>query len=453
MFSAGSKQFIGGLMRNVFLRQIYSIGILALSAATYLPPYLEATYWSQTVEISPANSNAITPQIVVDINGNMTAIWSQFDGAHYVVQTASASSKGEWSSAIDLSSPGGNAYFPQVAIDQKGNLIAVWARDNGHHFVIQATTKLSSLNCCWCAPVDLSGSWPEDATAPQVAFNHQGNAFVIWQQYFGGTNIIQCSSKIGMRPEWSFPVNLVAPELYGIGAVQPSLVISQTGGVIAVWRNGSMGSIESAIQNNGKQWSTPFRLSQVGGQLSAPKVDVDKQGNAVAIWSRNAGGTHVIESAAYSPKGGWGKVEAVSLSSVNSFSPQVAFDGNGDISAVWHALQGENTIIQTAFKQFKSSWSSPINLSALGQDASEPQIAAGKNSFTVLWKRSNGAHFAIQAAQKLKNSSWSAPRTLSTGGYDAYFPRGAVDVAGRSAAVWLSSNGRYATVQCSREAF
>ena len=412
---------------------------------------LFAASWSLPVEVSQSNSNAIIPQICPDSDGNVIAVWSQFDGSHYVIKSATKALSGAWSPAVTLSVPGGNAYFPQVAIDPKGNATVVWARQNKDHFVIQTSSKLKSSKNYWSDPVNLSTAHAagEDAIAPQIAFNSKGYAIVVWQQKSGTSNIIQSCIKTN-GPRWSLPQDITFLEPDGIGCIQPSLGISPTGLTIVVWKNGTSGTIEASIKEIGNNWSNPMTISDSAEQISEPDIAIDSLGNAYVVWSRNTGTDFVIETITRLANGTWQTVQPISDTGGNSIKPKISVDVGGNAYIVWHRFDGQNTIVQGSSKQQKTNWSQPFDLSDSGQDASEPQVVMGpKNNNVIIWKRSDGNNFVIQAITKFGNNSWSQPQTISKIQENAYFPQIVVDTNGNITGVWLSSDGHYTSVQSS----
>jgi hypothetical protein len=85
------------------------------------------------------------PQIAVDASGNAIAVWSQDDGTTFwfnyhctrknIWANRYVAGKG-WGTAERLETDDrGNGIGPQIAVDAKGNAIAVWPQviGTGHH--------------------------------------------------------------------------------------------------------------------------------------------------------------------------------------------------------------------------------------------------------------------------------------------------------------------------------
>ncbi|SEB50843.1 hypothetical protein SAMN04489844_0340 [Nocardioides exalbidus] len=97
--------------------------------------------WSARTALSAAGQDAWTPQVDVDTDGNATAVWSLAgkDGdTARTVQAARLPARGDWTSPVDLSEPGGNAWNPALVVDADGNATTAWSRHDGAHWIVQA---------------------------------------------------------------------------------------------------------------------------------------------------------------------------------------------------------------------------------------------------------------------------------------------------------------------------
>src|SRR3989304_9047800 len=71
--------------------------------------------------ISTPGQNATDPQVAIDINGNVIAVWIE----NGVVKARSAVSNASWSPTIDTLSNSG-ASSPKITIDDNGTATAIW---------------------------------------------------------------------------------------------------------------------------------------------------------------------------------------------------------------------------------------------------------------------------------------------------------------------------------------
>jgi hypothetical protein len=150
-----------------------------------------AAWVPASADLSVAGQNANRQQVTVDANGRATAVWWRYDGANTIVQSSTSLNGAAWTTPVDVSAAGGNAEFPQVAVDANGLATAVWFRSNGADWIIQSSTSLNGA--AWTAPVNLSASG-QTASYPQVVLDANGFATAVWQRNDGTTNVIQSSS-------------------------------------------------------------------------------------------------------------------------------------------------------------------------------------------------------------------------------------------------------------------
>lgn len=324
--------------------------------------------WGSPVDLSSAGQNAIFPQLAVDSNGNVTALWMRFNGVRNVIQSARYSSG--WGDATDVSAPNQDAWAPKVVADSSGNVTAVWTV-GGAHYIIQ-TARYS--NDTWSTPVDLSVA-AHNADGAEVAVDGGGNVTVVWMS----DRLIQSARY--SSGSWSNPVDLgVASEEYS-----HQVVADDSGNVTVVWagpdrQNYGSTIIQSVRYSNGA-WSDAAYLSDAGRYAGLPQVAVEGSGDVTAVW-----GSGVIQSARYS-NGTWGGI--TDITTMSGFLPQVTADSGGNVTAVWNDF---SEVVQSA-RHSNGVWSLPIDLNAVGQylppTNNSPQIAVdGGGNVTALWVRS-----------------------------------------------------------------
>ena len=94
--------------------------------------------WQAPVDLSQAGQDASPPQLAVDARGDAVAVWVRYDGNFFIMQASVRPAGGAWRKPIDLSAPGQSAHEPQVAVDPQGDGVAIWDRLNGTNQLVQA---------------------------------------------------------------------------------------------------------------------------------------------------------------------------------------------------------------------------------------------------------------------------------------------------------------------------
>ncbi len=237
-------------------------------------------------DLSDPATNANSPQITSDPSGRITAIWTHLESSTFVVQTTTSSSSRTWTDPVTtLSGSGAHANRPQIACDLSGNLTAIWTRYDGSNYIVQTTTKPSGGT--WDAVTDLStpGS---DASNPQIVSDPSGNLTAIWTRASDSKDIVQTATKRS-GSTWGTPTDLSAPGQY---AVAPQIVSDPSGNLTAIWyrNNGSNYIVQTTTQPSGGTWDTSATdLSAPGADASSPQITNDASGNLAAIWIRRNG--------------------------------------------------------------------------------------------------------------------------------------------------------------------
>jgi len=190
-------------------------------------------------------------------------------------------------------------------------------------------------------------------------------------------------------------------------------------------------------------WLAPSDISNAGDHVGSPQVVLDSGGNATAVWDRWNGDDTVVESA-YRPAGeGWqvpmGISDAPGESSSegsegvhDAQSPRIAVDARGDVTVVWERYAGTNKLlIQSVYRPAGGSWQAPVAIGEVDtMMAPEPWVAVDAQGDATATWTAGGT---IYSAYKPVGESWQAPVQLS--GADAFVPQAAVDAQGDATVV------------------
>ncbi len=171
-------------------------------------------------------------------------------------------------------------------------------------------------------------------------------------------------------------------------------------------------------------------------------------GTGTVVWERFDGATQIIQARTRPSGGSFGTAEDLSAPGQNAQLPQIAASPDGTMTAVWVRDNGANEIIQAATRPPGGSFGPPVNLSLPGRSAFNPQIStAPDGTTTVVWERSDGSDFIIQAATRLPGGSFGAPVSLSAPGQDADDPQLATAPDGTTTVVWRRDDGIFDRIQ------
>jgi hypothetical protein len=344
-----------------------------------------------------------------------------------------------WLAPFDMSKTGRDATNPQVAVTPQGESVAVWeSYDSGPgHYFIQAAVRPPGT--AFGEPKDLTVA-EQVASGPQVAVDAQGNAVAIWQYVVGADVVIQAA----VRPaggSFGQPKDISAT---GHSAGNAQVAMDPDGDAVVVWErsNGTNTIVQAAFRPPGGSFGETKDLSEIGQSAGLAQVAMDRLGDAVVVWERS-NGTNTIIQAAFRPAGGsFGLPQDLSAAGGNAGFPRVALDDQGNAVAVWHRLNGANAIIQAGVRPAGASFVAPQDLSATGHDATFPRIALdGQGNAVAVWERSNGTNQIVQAAVRPAGGTFGDAKDVSALGRNSVDAHVGADAQGNAVAVWQTSTG------------
>src|SRR3954447_2062366 len=121
------------------------------------------------------------PRVGLDGNGHATAVFAAVSGNSQPI-FAAVSSASSWSGAVELS-PGSSGVNPVIAVNDRGDAVAVWTGLDVGSVVMRGSVR--PAGGAWSKPKDLSQSAGGVTTAADVAIDPDGRAVATWSA--GGT--------------------------------------------------------------------------------------------------------------------------------------------------------------------------------------------------------------------------------------------------------------------------
>ena len=348
--------------------------------------------WSAAQDISGTCIAAQAVHLAASPAGAAVAVWECPKGGHTIVQASTHARGGSWGPPHDLSAAGRDAHVPRVALDRAGAALAVWTRSNGTDVIVQAVYRRA--NGGWLPSEDVSGPGL-DVDHPDVALDAGGNGVAVWQSSDGSSSIIQAAARTSAG-SWSTPQPLSSAGY----SERPQVGVDSAGEAVAVWSSHAAHTrVEAAVRRAGGNWASAQTLSSPGADALQPQVDVNPRGNAIAAWVSFDGRTSAIQTTSRPRGGAWGAVQDISQRSPDLGAPRIALDADGDAVAVWRGLRSAHERIQAARRSTRGAWSAPRLISSGAADADLPDVAldaAGNGA--AIWQAGNGVTWTVQAA-------------------------------------------------------
>ena len=439
-----TSSITGGVGRSVAAGCV----LVALGLSVGAPSASAAPAWLPATNLSAPGRNASGSAVAMDEAGDTVALWEREDGISNDVQASTRVPGGSFSAPIVLSV---TSREPVVAMTPGGEAIAAWVHFENPNDAIEVATRPPGGS--FSAPVLLASAEPKSNPQDlQLAVNSAGEAALAWIQKEPGSlvdpNQFSAWAAVGTvgagfsTPAIVSPQPLVAED--EAGGVR--VAIDRAGDVAAVWDYYEASTqhdvVQEATRPAGGSFSTPATLSEAGESASDPAVAMDSGGDAIALWARENGTNYIVQASTAASGGPFGAPVNLSELGENAFTPEIAMTPGGAATAVWTRNDGTSYAIQASTASPGAGFSTPITISASGENAEDPEVAVdAPGAATAIWRRSDGSNEIVQASTASPGGSFSSAVDLSEPGEDAVLPKVAMDGAGDATAVWQRSDG------------
>lgn len=384
--------------------------------------------WLSPLRLGPGQD----PVVAASADGDVVAAWWSVENGGVV--RASFRPAGErWQPTVDWPSGGGQQ--PRVAMDAAGDAIVVWTAYAGDSSVVMASFRRANGN--WSAPTPVSAvpGWAGGGSA-RVGMDAAGNATVAWRS-LSWPDAIQTRYRAAKTGSWGPTVGL---ESYAYGELE--LAVAPGGQALLVWDiSFDVGYGVAATVGTGGRWESPSELvrSQGGADwFTRPKLLAPAIGDrsAVVAWQYSVHGNGIVAAAARPSGAAWEPPVDLSFTDGQAFSPAIAVDGAGNVSAAWDASVD---VEGTTRRAGSTSWDRPVVVSP---SKGAPMLAMNARGDAIaFWQTYDSAPDALQAARKpVSPAAWGPTADVATGG--RFGTTGiAIDGAGDAIAAWEWNDG------------
>jgi hypothetical protein len=356
--------------------------------------------WSQPVTLSNATEEgAWNPQVAVGANGETAVLWSSNYHPPAQTQTVFAVTReagGEWSRPVEISKQGGRelTWQPQVVVDAEGNATAIWSEETELADAIVTSTRPKGGE--WSAPVEVSAKEEAVGDRPELAVDSQGDVTAVWIWHVGESErgIVQSAT----RPAggaWSAPVDLSATDGR---AVLSQLAVDPRGDAVAVWKSETAERVQAASRTANGTWGAAVDLSE--GEAYEPDVAIDPQGNATAVWESNDGVGRLVHTSTSALGGQWSVPVDISerdeANWIGAF-PQIVVDSQGNATAAWRAYrEGGINYIQAARREAAGQWSRAVDVGRGSGVLEDFPLAVDPQGYvTAAWSRGQSVYSSV----------------------------------------------------------
>lgn len=407
-------------------RNRIALSVLALAASVVAGATASFADWNlpATALSSPA-AEGYDVDLAVDKKGDAVAVWTSSDG-NPTIYAAFRPKDGVWSVATEISLGfGGSSEDASVAMDAKGNALAVWESWDGNSYQVHGSLRPKDGTFGPSFQISTPGT---DCDAPQVVFDRKGNAIVVWE----ASKTIQAA----VRPKDG---TFGTPELLSGAFVTKStdgnldLTVDPKGNVHVSWLFDSSGYRVLAVSTRLKgatSFAAPVQVSAGGVDASYSDIVGDKKGNLLVVWDSYDGASESVLSSFKPNKGSFGPPTLLSTAP-NAYYPKAQFDSKGNAVVVWETYDGTYNTVEVIERPKDGSFGAVTTISPAAVDSETPDLVIDKKrNVSVLWQQDDGTDEKIVVARRLKDEvAFGTPVVLQAGG--DYLESGILGVDGK----------------------
>ena len=312
----------------------------------------------QTGEISLARA----PSVAADPTGNAIAVWLQVDEitGRDVVRAARYESGVGWGDAMTIGTPEFATSATEVGIDDESRAIAIWNPLSGGvgGRIVQANRYTPAEG--WLDPEDAEDVKPDDTTTAggvRLDVSSNGDAFVIWEQSGEVEPRRDIWAAHFSQSTWSPPERV---DDYDEGDKStPDIAIDGAGVAHAVWSQSDpdFRNIWVAEYGNSGAWGAPTMIDTPtddpddNEDATAPRIDVNRVGNAVVVWRQEWDSWPSIWSNRRDPDSAWVGALLIEDFAGAANAPTIAVDEARHAHALWaHSSEGSRKMRTNRFE-------------------------------------------------------------------------------------------------------
>lgn len=239
--------------------------------------------WDAVKTLSPVEAR--TPVCAVGDDGRAVVVYTVFAHVFAARRTATG-----WVARREL---GQHAEPPEVAMDDSGDITAVWSGLQGDGvFRPQAVTRPAGGT--WSAPQTFDTAATQSPSWPAVGISSAGLSTVGWARADGQVVAADHPS----TGSWSEPT-VVAPAGDAVRSAPPALrvTVGRAGDALLSWTRVAAGQhrVEAAYRPGGGAWQPRRRVSPSGSDAAGAAAFV-RAARSVAVWrGYDAGGTAHVQ--------------------------------------------------------------------------------------------------------------------------------------------------------------
>jgi hypothetical protein len=358
--------------------------------------------------------------------------------------------------------PDSTSADPLIAVDAENNAVALWQRTTADGTAIWSNRY--TRRDLWGEPQQIDGD-STGASDPALALDDAGNTFALWVRREGGSaNTTIWSNRYDAElGVWDTAELLQSGEI--TRADDPAVAAAPGGDALAVWIQVDTDSpnqlIWSRTYTSGSGWGDAGPIGEespaavLAGNVA---VDMDDDGNGVAVWTRPTVDGDVVWANRYVSGSGWGEPQLIKTDvESEARGIRLSVGAGGDAFVVWSQTDDAREDVW-AVRFSGTEWAAPERVDTFDAgDKRTPDIAVdGAGVAHAVWAQVEDPFINIWGSQYDVGSGWAEPILIEPPNEDpnedgdATLPRVATNSAGNAFVVWLQTDDNWSSVWSNR---
>ena len=298
----------------------------------------------------------------------------------------------------------GNAYVPEIAVDQAGNIHVVWSDETDYN---GAGTDVDIFYRCWnvttstWSPIEvISFEYSEMSYGASIAVDMYGQVHVVWSDWTdhdgAGTDRDIFYERLNITAGTWTPTTVVS-NVSSDHSISPAIAVDVHGNAHVVWEDewnyNDSGTDPDIFYRSWNAtmdtWTRTRVLSNGSDDISSrPSLATNSNGNVHVVWEEwLASWNNVFYRCWNATTDTWSSAELISTESQDDcWEPQIVADGAGHVHVIWREYV--DAIMHVCWNATTGNWTTTALVSVESTSVSvEPAIATDfKGNIHVAWR-------------------------------------------------------------------
>ena len=247
-----------------------------------------ADTWGAPVTVSAPGQSPAQPFVAVGADGTSAVVFSASDGTFPRAWAARAPAASAWALPELMASTVQPGLSPSVTVTTNGDAVTTWSETAGGLSETSVWTRRNH-DGVWEAPVSLTADTGAVLGSVLVGGDTTGDVLALWSQRLAGRYTLRSARMSAVSGTWTAPVT-VNDGTREVTA--PHLSVGPSGDAVAAWFETDHGVVANRFTAQAATWGSPVVLqdrSSGGVEFPVPNVGIDAEGNAVATWVQTTG--------------------------------------------------------------------------------------------------------------------------------------------------------------------